>query len=235
MASKFTLITFLTACGLSLFGQQRLGINTTTPVRTLDVVGSNDTQIRVHTSSTGVGAEAGIELVRGLANASATDWRITNDGGVFKIRYGDDNFIGPGTEALRINSFQETGIGTVSPSTKLHIDNGTQIAFGGHGYMKIGSLNSYNLAFDNGQLLALNNGAPAPLYFQANGGNTHFGLNGGNTYMALGGGGVAVGTSEIDAPLTITDDNFQLDLNNDTDDANHWHIGASNDTWGGRW
>ncbi len=231
MASKFILTILLTAQGLSLFGQQRLGINTTTPARTLHVAGSGDQQIRVHTSSTGFGAEAGLELVRGLGNASATDWRIVNDGGVFKIMYGDNNFTGPATEALRINAFQETGIGTVSPSTKLHIDAGTQIAFGGQGYMKIGNPASYNLAFDNAQIQALNNGVPAPLYLQANGGNTSFGLSGGNTYMALGSGGVGVGTTDISAPLTIVDDNFQLDIDNDVDDPNHWHIGASNDDW----
>lgn len=231
MASRFFLTMILTAQGILLLGQQRLGINTATPVRTLEVVGSGDQHVRVHTSSTGFGAEAGLELVRGLGNASATDWRIVNDGGVFKILYGDNNFTGPATEALRINSFQETGIGTVSPASKLHIDGGTQIAFGGNGYMKIGNPNSYNLAFDNAQFLALNNGAPASLYLQANGGNTSFGLNGGNTYMALGGGGVGVGTTDISAPLTIVDDNFQLDIDNDTDDANHWHIGSSNDDW----
>ncbi len=231
MASRFILTMILTTQGLLLVGQQRMGINTTTPFRTLDVVGSGDQHVRVHTSSTGFGAEAGLELVRGLGNASATDWRIVNDGGVFKILYGDNNFTGPATEALRINSFQETGIGTVSPGSKLHIDGGSQIAFGGHGYMKIGNPASYNLAFDNAQFQALNNGAPAPLYLQANGGNTSFGLNGGNTYMALGSGGVGVGTTDISAPLTIVDDNFQLDIDNDTDDANHWHIGASNDDW----
>ncbi len=231
MASRFILTMILIAQGLFLFGQQRLGINTATPVRTLDVVGTGDQHIRVHTSSTGFGAEAGLELVRGLGNASATDWRIVNDGGVFKILYGDNNFTGPATEALRINSFQETGIGTVSPSSKLHIDGGTQIAFGGNGYMKIGNPTSHNLAFDNAQFQALNNGAPAPLYLQANGGNTSFGLTGGNTYMALGSGGVGVGTTTISAPLTIVDDNFQLDIDNDADDANQWHIGASNDDW----
>jgi len=231
MASKFILTTLLIGQGVLLIGQQRLGINTLTPFRTLDVVGSGDQHIRVHTSSAGFGAEAGLELVRGLGNASATDWRIVNDGGTFKILYGDDNFTSPAIEALRINSAQETGIGTISPTSKLHIDGGTQIAFGGHGYMKIGNLTSYNLAFDNGQIQALNNAAPAPLYFQANGGNTHFGLNGGNTYMTLGGGGIGVGTTDIIAPLTIEDDNFQIDINNDVDDANHWHIGASNDGW----
>jgi hypothetical protein len=231
MAFKILFTTFLTVQGILLFGQQRLGINTSSPVRTLEVAGSGDQHIRIHTSSAGFGAEAGLELVRGLANVSATDWRIVNDGGAFKILYGNDNFTGPATEALRINSSQETGIGTNSPSSKLHIDGGTQIAFGGHGYLKIGNLSSYNLAFDNGQIQALNNDSPAPLYFQANGGNTHFGLNGGNTYMALSGGGVGVGTTDIIAPLTIVDDNFQLDIDNDADDANHWHIGASNDAW----
>ena len=231
MASKFIVILLLMVQGIFLFGQQRLGINTTNPVRTLDVVGTTDQHIRIHTTSAGFGAEAGLELLRGANNVTATDWRIVNDGGVFKIMYGDDNFISQPTEALRINSLNETGIGTVSPSSKLHIDGGTQIAFGGHGYLKIGNVASYNLAFDNTQFLALNNGSPSSLYLQANGGNTYFALNGGNTYMAMGGGGVGVGTTSILAPLSIVDDNFQLDIDNDIDDANHWRIGASNNSW----
>jgi hypothetical protein len=132
---------------------------------------------------------------------------------------------------MRITSLGNVGMGTASPVTKMHIDGGTLIAFGGDGYLKIGSQSSNNLAFDNSQLVALNNNNPAPLYFQANGGNTNFGLNGGNTYMGIGGGKVGVGTTTLDASLNITHDNFQLYLDNDADDSNSWYIGASNNGW----
>ncbi|HSF88598.1 MAG TPA: hypothetical protein VLA46_04225, partial [Saprospiraceae bacterium] len=231
MTARLLTIGLFLLFGMICSAQQQLGINTNSPVRTVDVVGSTDTQVRVHSKSDEVVAEAGIELVTGPGNFSAFDWKLYNDGGLFKIAYNDDNFTGSSTEVFRINESGETGLGTGQPHSKLHIDGGSFIAGGGHGYMKIGSLASYNLAFDNNQILALQNGNPAPLHFQANGGNTHFGLSGGNTYMALGGGAVGVGTSTLAAALTIEDDNFQMSIDNDTDDANTWHIGASNDSW----
>jgi hypothetical protein len=231
MAYRLTFLILLLIPSLMTHSQQRLGINTTNPIRTLDVKGSSDTQLRIHSTSTELTGEAGLELLTGPLGFSAVDWKLVNDGGILKISYNDNNFTGASTEAFRINELEETGIGTALPNSKLNIDGGTLIAFGGHGFMKIGSLGSFNLAFDNTQILALQNGNPAPLYFQANGGNTHFGLNGGNTYMALGGGGVGVGTSDIDASLTIEDDNFQWTIDNDSDDANQWYIGASSNSW----
>jgi hypothetical protein len=213
------------------FSQQRLGINTPDPQKVLDVSGSDNQYIRVHSSSAGFGAEAGIEFVRGPNNSSALDWKIVNDGGVFKINYGDNNFTTSGTEVLRMNGALNTGLGTNSPNTRLHVDGGTLLTFGGEGYMKIGEATGTNLAFDNTQIQALNNYNPASLYLQANGGHTHFGLNGGHTLMATQGGQVGVGTTAPDTKLTVRDDNFQWHISNDEDDPNDWFIGASNNGW----
>ena len=231
MSPRFILIALFLAYSISIGAQQRLGVGTLDPQRILDVSGIADRHIRIHNTSEGSGQEAGIEFVRGAQNVAAEDWKIVNDGSVLKIKHGNNNFTGSETEALRINASLYTGIGTTTPNTKLNIDGGTSIALGGLGYLKTGSINSYNLAFDNTQIVALNNYAPATLSLQANGGDTHFGIIGGNTYMAIGGGGVGVGTTTIDARLNIVDDNFQLHIDNDSDDPNHWHIGASNDGW----
>jgi|GEM_PF-2427056 len=231
MSARITLLTIFLVYSVCISAQQRLGINTLNPQRILDVSGIADRHIRIHNTSEGSGQESGIEFVRGPQNAAAVDWKIVNDGSILKIKHGNNNFTGSETEALRINSALHTGIGTTTPNSKLNIDGGTLIALGGLGYLKTGSVNSYNLAFDNNQIVALNNYSPSTLSLQANGGNTHFGLVGGNTYMAIGGGGVGVGTTTIDARLNIVDDNFQLHINNDSDDPNHWHIGASNDGW----
>lgn len=231
MASRSIIITAFILTGIAANGQSRLGINTTAPVRELEVKGSEDQHIRVHSTSAGFGAEAGVEFVRGPNNSSAPDWRIVNDGGVFRIMYGDDNFTGAATEVLRVNASAHTGIGTNSPSAKLNIDGGSLLAFGGEGYLKVGNAGGYNIAFDNNQIQAQQNGLAATLHLQANGGNTNFGLNGGNTYMSIGGGAVGAGTNTPVAMLSIADDQFQMSINNDTDDDNTWHIGSSNDSW----
>jgi len=231
MASRIIIIAISILIAIAAYGQPRIGINTTSPVRELELKGSEDQHIRVHSTSAGFGAEAGIEFVRGPSNSSAPDWRIVNDGGVFKIMYGDDNFTSAATEALRVNAVALTGIGTISPSAKLNIDGGSLLAFGGQGYLKVGNAGGYNLSFDNNQIQAQQSGLAATLHFQDNGGNTNFGLNGGNTYMAIGGGAVGVGTDVPGAILSIVDDQFQLSINNNTDDDNTWHIGSSNDSW----
>ena len=231
MSPRFILIILFIVSSIGITAQQRLGVGISDPQRILDVSGIADRHIRIHNTSEGSGQESGIEFVRGAQNVSAEDWKIVNDGSVFKIKHGNNNFTGSETEALRINASLYTGLGTTTPNSKLNIDGGTLIAFGGLGYLKTGSVSSYNLAFDNNQILALNNYVPSTLSLQATGGNTHFGLNGGNTYMAIGGGRVGVGTTTLDARLSVVDDNFQLHIDNDSDDPNHWHIGASNDGW----
>jgi hypothetical protein len=66
----------------------------------------------------------------------------------------------------RDQCINNTGIGTGFPNAKMHIEGGSLLAFGGYGYLKIGNNAAHNLAFDNIQLLAFNNGNPAPLYFR---------------------------------------------------------------------
>lgn len=228
MQKQILLLFFIFILTMNLKAQQRVGINTTTPAKILHVNGISNQYIRIQSSSIAIGA-AGMEFVRGTNDLISKDWLFVNDG-PFRIFNSDDNF-GTSSEVMRINTQYNTGIGTVSPSAKLHIDGGSLLSFGGYGYLKIGSNSSLNLAFDNTQLLAFNNGNPAPLYIQTTGGNTHFGLNGGNTLMAIGGGGLGVGTMAIDAGLNISNNNFQLYIDNDADDANGWYIGASNNTW----
>lgn len=213
----------------SLMAQQRLGINTTNPIRTLEVAGSSNQYIRVHSST--IGSTTGMEFFRGSNDLIGRDWKFENDGGTLKFFKSDDDFQSDISEVMRITSLTHTGLGTNIPATRLHINDGTLFAFGGEGYLKIGNHSSNNIAFDNSQILAFNNGSPAALYLQNKGGTTHFGLNGGNTYMGIGGGVVRVGSSPSTAKLNIEDDNFQLYLRNAADDINDWYIGASRNTW----
>ena len=131
-----------------LQGQQRLGINTSTPLRILELASSSEPYLRVHSSVSG--GQAGIELVRGL-NGVDVDWKITNDNGTLKFIHGDDNFATAGSEAMRIGTANNMGIATTTPQTKLHIDAGSPIIFGGYGYIKMGSHTGVNLIADNQQ------------------------------------------------------------------------------------
>jgi hypothetical protein len=227
---SFLVSSILLISVFSVSAQQRIGINTNTPYRTLDVFGSANQHIRVQ-STTAIGGVSGLELVRGDNGFTSLDWRVENYDGTLRILRTDDNFITSGTEALRITGDGYTGIGTSVAASVLHIDGGTQI-HNNDGYLTLGNPNDKHLSFDNNSIMAWDDDEPGLLYLQANGATTYFGHTGGNTYLAQGGGNVGIGTSATDAALSVENDEFQIYLRNESAGSiNDWYIGASNDNW----
>lgn len=190
---------FLTEGDLNLFMGTTgwLGLGTDQPQAHVEVSGSGNQNVRVH--STGFGAaDAGIELVRG-GEFDGTDWKIINDGGVLKFLDNIDNFGTVGDENVRMTNSGNVGIGETSPAARLHI-NGNQFlgSSSGGNFLRVGSsLGSY-LAFDNNEIGARNSSDdPATLYFQFWGGNLSLCSN--------DDGRVGIGTSSPSAKLHITD------------------------------
>ena len=73
--------------------------------------------------------------------------------------------------AMTILKNGKMGIGTTSPSVKLHIEGGTDASFSPtSGYMVLGSTDGNNVVFDNNEIQARFNGATATLFLQHNGG-----------------------------------------------------------------
>lgn len=75
-----------------------------------------------------------------------------------------------GVDRLTVAPAGNIGIGTFAPDTKLHISAGTDVTAAGGGYLQLGVTNSLNVAFDNNEIQARNNGTAAALYFQSDGG-----------------------------------------------------------------
>lgn len=67
------------------------------------------------------------------------------------------------------------GIGTASPSVKLHVTGGTDTAPGGGGFIVTGDTSGANISIDNNEIMARNNGGVAPLHLNANGGDVIIG------------------------------------------------------------
>src|SRR5690606_730795 len=205
--------------------QQRLGINTSAPVRTVELYGTEDQFARITSAS--LGGSAGIEMVRSPSAGAAVAGRQQNAGGQPRLETGADTFSPGGLEALRITLAGRTGIGTSSAASLLHIDGGTQLAFGGAGYTVLGPTDSLHLALDNQALQAEGLGSPPPLHIQSHGGTTTIGNSGGNIFMGQGAGKVSVGLGSISAKLNMDNESiFNLFLQNADDLTNTWYIGT---------
>jgi hypothetical protein len=118
------------------------GSQTITGSGDLYIIGSSSALLRVH-ASTNTTPIADIELMRGTnttwgADASG-DYRFRNSGGDLSIQYGDT---GVTNTRFTIASTGNVGIGTTSPSSKLHINFGSdfdglrlQNSTRGHNYL----------------------------------------------------------------------------------------------------
>ena len=99
------------------------GIGTITPDQKLELEGSADQYLRVHTTSAG-SSRSGVELLRS-SEFSATDWRLINDGGTLKFFDGTDNFMTDGDLNMMITSSGNVGIGIDPPASRLHLAGST--------------------------------------------------------------------------------------------------------------
>jgi hypothetical protein len=70
------------------------------------------------------------------------------------------------------------GVGTVIPSTRLHVNQGEDASVAAGGYLTIGSINSTNLVFDNNEILARNAGFVSDLYLNRDSGDVLIGTGG---------------------------------------------------------
>ena len=112
-------IAILWACNLTA---QNVGIGTAFPATKLHVHGFGDQYLRVHSSSGAItGHNAGLRLTRSSPVVSS-DWQILNTGSLTFNFAVDDFTSGDGTEVMRLISTGSLGIGTSSPSRKLHIN-----------------------------------------------------------------------------------------------------------------
>ena len=77
-----------------------------------------------------------------------------------------------GSKPLALNPVGNfVGIGTTAPAAKVHIEGGSDAKPTDGGYLVIGAIKSENIVLDNNEIMARKDGAVAPLYFQAEGGD----------------------------------------------------------------
>jgi hypothetical protein len=167
----------------------------------------------------------------GATNDPAVDFKLTNDGGIFKVETASDNFVASGSELWRVNASGFLGIGTTVPESRLNIDGGEAATYTDDGYLMLGSKFGVNTIFDPNEILVRNNGNSSSIYIQSHGAPTYIGNGGGDAYFGQYGGKVGIGTTTPAQKLSLHDTGFQLHLRNTENGTRHWYIGASNDNW----
>ena len=96
-----------------------VGMGTKAPSSKLHLAGDTDQFVKVHRTTSGSGL-AGIDFLR-HNEFSATDWRIVNDGGTLQFLDATNNFTGAADLNMIISQSGFVGIGTDSPSSRLHL------------------------------------------------------------------------------------------------------------------
>ncbi|HUM45763.1 MAG TPA: hypothetical protein PLD84_02470, partial [Chitinophagales bacterium] len=91
----------------------------------------------------------------------------------------------------------DVGIGTISPAAQLHVDLGEDAEPTGGGFIISGSMSSSNIAIDNNEIMARNNGAVSKLYLNNDGGDVS---------MCYAGGNVLIGAAEPAAGYLLSVD-----------------------------
>lgn len=178
-----------------------IGIGTTTPGQHLDLNGSGNQYLRVHTTSGG-SSSAGLELIRS-SEFSATDWRIVNEGGILQFEDATDNFNGSPDLNMVMTQSGNVGLGTDSPGSHLHIAGAddqfiiVQRTTSGAGMAGIDLLRANEFAATDWRIV--NDGGVLKFYDATD----NFTGGGDLNVVMTQGGNVGIGTASPQAPLHI--------------------------------
>jgi hypothetical protein len=127
-----------------------------------------------------------------IINANQTEYVATDP--IFIIGNGQYN---NRKNAMMVLKNGNTGIGTNTPQTKLHITGGLDATYSDNtGFLVVGDVGGANIAIDNNEILARSNGGPSNLFLQAK-------TNSGHVILNSVTGNTGIGTSTPTAKLHI--------------------------------
>ncbi len=80
-----------------------------------------------------------------------------------------------GADRLYMDQSGNTGLGTATPLTRMHIASGADVSLTTHGYLMLGPVSGSNIVMDNNEIMARSNGAVGALVMQNDGGTVRIG------------------------------------------------------------
>jgi uncharacterized protein (DUF2345 family) len=147
-----------------------VGIGTLVPGAKLHIVGGTDVELTsggvlVIGSVTGANLALDGNEIMARNNGGESPLHLQADGGDLFIHSNQS-----GTN-VTVKDSGNVGVGTLAPGAKLHIVGGTDAELTSGGFLVIGSVIGTNLALDDNEIMARNNGGKAPLLLQTDGGD----------------------------------------------------------------
>ncbi len=181
-----------------LYVSGKVGIGTSSPDVKLHVTGGSEVTL-TNGGTVVVGQLANENLamdkdeIQARNNGASNTLHLNQHGGNINLING--NLVVKDSAGL-------VGIGTTLPQAKLHIIGGSDVTLSGGGTIVAGAVNAANLAIDNNEIQARNNGAAAKLLINNSGGDVS--INNGLLYINNSTKQIGFGTSSPSAPLHIT-------------------------------
>jgi hypothetical protein len=168
----------------------RIGIGTTGPLA------------RLHINSA-----TGEDALRVQVNGATKLW-VNNNGGVSV-----GSAFTPPSNGLFVSG--DAGIGTSSPAAKLHIVGGSDASLTGGGYIVTGNTTGANVAIDENEIMARNNGAASTLFLNHQGGDVLID-------DLFAGSHVGIGTGSVGSfKLKVSHGSFGFNIENHSN-GNDW-------------
>lgn len=185
----------------------KVGLGTATPRATLHVEGGSDVTL----GDDGyliLGAVDGLNLgfdsneIQARDNGAESPLFLNREGGGLFVHHGLAE-----SRQVAMTSFGRVGIGVQAPRATLHVRTGTDVAANAksRGFLILGDDDGPNVAFDDDEIQAKNDGAAATLHLQADGGRleAHFNRAASERFVVTETGSVGIGTGAPNVKLQV--------------------------------
>jgi hypothetical protein len=181
-----------------LYVSGKVGIGTSSPDVKLHVTGGSSVQLtQGGTFVVGEITDKNLAMdnnnIQARNNGSAGTLFLNKNGGDININSGGLFFQ---------SADNRLGIGTTTPDVKLHVTGGSSVQLNQGGTFVIGQTTDNNLAMDNNNIQARNNGSAGTLFLNKNGGDIN--INSGGLFFQSANNRLGIGTTTPDVKLHVT-------------------------------